>query len=77
MIFFIYRINSFTTCLLTAYCLMQSLALANLFVWLEFLFFCGYRKDLQANLAARIEAERAKMLPADSQTAPLLAEQSK
>lgn len=48
---------------------MQSLALANLFVWLEFLFFCGYRKDLQAKLAARIEAET---LPADSQTAPLL-----
>ena len=56
---------------------MQSLALANLFVWLEFLFFCGYRKNLQAKLAARIEAERAKMLPADPQTAPLLAEQSK
>lgn len=56
---------------------MQSLALANLFVWLEFLFFCGYRKELQAKLAARIEAERAKMPAADPQTAPLLPEESK
>ncbi|KAL3150730.1 hypothetical protein ABBQ32_000514 [Trebouxia sp. C0010 RCD-2024] len=55
----------------------QSLALANLFVWLEFLFFCGYRKDLQAKLAARIQAERAKMLADDVQTARLLVEQSK
>ena len=59
------------------FCFVQSLALANLFVWLEFLFFCGYRKDLQAKLAARIEAERAKMAAAGSQTVPLLAEQSK
>lgn len=70
-------LHGFLLSVLTAYCYMQSLALANLFVWLEFLFFCGYRKDLQAKLAARIEAERAKMLPADSQTTPLLAEQSK
>ena len=56
---------------------MQSLALANLFVWLEFLFFCGYRKELQAKLGARIEAERAKTPAADSQTAALLPEESK
>ena len=56
---------------------VQSLALANLFVWLEFLFFCGYRKDLQAKLAARIESERARFPAADPQAAPLLPEQSK
>lgn len=55
----------------------QSLALANLFVWLEFLFFFGYRKDLQARLNARIEAERAQANSLNGQTAPLLADQNK
>ncbi|DBA91700.1 TPA: hypothetical protein ACH3X1_003300 [Trebouxia sp. C0004] len=54
----------------------QSLALANLFVWLEFLFFCGYRKDLQAKLNARIEAERSQMKTIAEQTNPLLSEQN-
>ena len=58
--------------------LLQSLALAGLFVWMEFLFFFGYRKDLQARLKARIEAARAQMdHSADSQTAPLLPAQVK
>lgn len=56
---------------------LQSLALANLFVWLEFLFFFGYRKDLQARLNARIEAERAQANSLNGQTAPLLADQNK
>lgn len=57
---------------------MQSLALANLFVWLEMLFFLGYRKDLHSNLQARIAAERAKSnVGSASQTAPLLDEQHK
>ena len=57
-------------------CVLQSLALANLFVWLEILFFFGYRQDLQAKLNARIEAERSQTKGTD-QTAPLLSEQNK
>ncbi|DBA93238.1 hypothetical protein WJX79_000581 [Trebouxia sp. C0005] len=65
-------------CWLTATAFSQhSLALANLFVWLEFLFFCGYRKDLQAKLNARIEAERSQMKTIAEQTSPLLSEQNK
>ena len=57
---------------------MQSLALANLFVWLEMLFFLGYRKDLHSNLQARVAAERAKSnISNTSQTAPLLDGQHK
>lgn len=55
----------------------QSLALANLFVWMEFLFACGYRKDLHARLNERIVAERAKASSTDSQTAPLIPEADK
>lgn len=57
-------------------CVLQSLALANLFVWLEVLFFFGYRQDLQVKLNARIEAERSQTKGTD-QTAPLLSEQNK
>ena len=57
--------------------LLQSLALANLFVWMEFLFACGYRKDLHAQLNERIIAERAKASSTDSQTAPLIPEADK
>ena len=57
-------------------CVLQSLALANLFVWMEILFFFGYRQDLQAKLNARIEAERSQSKGTD-QTAPLLSEQNK
>lgn len=56
---------------------LQSLALANLFVWMEMLFFFGYRRDLHSTLQVRIAAERAKSNVSASHTAPLLDDQHK
>jgi uncharacterized membrane protein YGL010W len=41
--------------------LMQAIFLAPLFVWLEFLFLLGYRPELQARVAKKIQVELAKM----------------
>ncbi|CAM1507198.1 Fc.00g068390.m01.CDS01 [Cosmosporella sp. VM-42] len=40
--------------------LVQALFLAPMFVWLEFLFKLGYRKELQGRVEKRVEAEIAK-----------------
>ena len=52
---------------------MQSLVLAPLFVWLEFLFALGYRKEYQALLNKRIQADIAA---SKQQKQPLLQEQA-
>eukprot|EP00891_Asterochloris_glomerata_P003132 jgi/Astpho2/3132/Aster-03416 len=51
----------------------QSLVLAPLFVWLEFLFALGYRKEYQALLNKRIQADIAA---SKQQKQPLLQEQA-
>lgn len=40
--------------------LMQALFLAPLFVWLELLFFFGYRKELQDRVEKQVKTEIAK-----------------
>lgn len=40
--------------------LVQAIFLAPLFVWLEVLFYFGYRPELKARLDKRVEAEIAK-----------------
>ena len=52
---------------------LQSLVLAPLFVWLEFLFALGYRKEYQAMLNKRIQADIAA---SKQQKQPLLQEQA-
>ncbi len=54
---------------------LQSLVLAPLFVWLELLFWCGYRPELQAELKTAIDANIAAHLAGgeSDQKAPLLA----
>ena len=52
---------------------LQSLVLAPLFVWLEFLFALGYRKQYQALLNKRIQADIAA---SKQQKQPLLQEQA-
>ena len=52
---------------------LQSLVLAPLFVWLEFLFALGYREQYQAVLSKRIQADIAA---SKQQKQPLLQEQA-
>ena len=40
--------------------LVQALFLAPMFVWLEILFFFGYRPELQARVQKQVQAELAK-----------------
>lgn len=39
---------------------MQAVFLAPFFVWLEFLFMCGYRPELRQRLKTSVEAEIKK-----------------
>lgn len=41
--------------------LIQALFLAPMFVWLEVLFFLGYRPELQARVEKKVQAELAKI----------------
>lgn len=47
--------------------LMQALLLAPLFVWLELLFFFGYRKELQQRVEKQVENNIAKFRAERSQ----------